>query len=657
MDASGANDRVTDFGYDWRDRRTSVDGELELFLEMTYDNLDRVVQVDQLNDTENGQLLGRSQTFFDDQGRIYQTKRYSVNPSNGALGNALVDNNWYDAAGNLIKSLPAGSQQFVKSFFDSQARQYAEYRGYYTGGGTEPYAEVGQITSANKIFEQWLGAFDDAGNLLQVASYQRFHSATGNGALNFPYSGAQPLARVSYTATWYDGVGRPAAEADFGTNGNVSFVRPPTVPARSADVLVTSYGFDPAGNRFRAIDPMGVESRQTFNALGKVLSQIGNFMGGCPGNDADVTVRFAYNGDGNVVALTAVNPTTGDQTTRYVYGVTLADSAIASNALLAAVIYPDSVGGADQVTQSYNRQEQVVRLTDQNGTEHEYRYDLLGRATDDVVAVLGAGIDGSVRRLGRSFDVRGLPQQLTSYADAAGTTVVNQVQNQFNGFRQLTTQYQAHDGTVNTASTARVQYGYADGSANTARPRTLTYPNGRVLTHDYGAANSDDDRLSRIESLDDVGSVARVAYTYLGLSSFVKSFCPEPQLTWTLLGGTDPANPYPGLDRFGRTIDCLWTNAAATVDRVQYGYNRASSRVWRKNPVAPSGGNDELYSYDGLQRLVDMSRGNLAGGNAAIDGMSFAQQWRLDATGNWSAFLQTDAADPTQNLDQRRASN
>ncbi len=107
--------------------------------------------------------------------------------------------------------------------------------------------------------------------------------------------------------------------------------------------------------------------------------------------------------------------------TRYVYGVTLADSAIASNSLLAAVIYPDSVGGSDQVTRTYNRQSQVITLTDQNGTVHEYHYDMLGRATDDVVMALGVGIDGAVRRLGRSYDVRGLPHQLTSYANAGGT--------------------------------------------------------------------------------------------------------------------------------------------------------------------------------------------------------------------------------------------
>ena len=39
-----------------------------------------------------------------------------------------------------------------------------------------------------------------------------------------------------------------------------------------------------------------------------------------------MTVRTAYNADGNVSAVTAVNAATGDQTTQYVYGTTLSDS-------------------------------------------------------------------------------------------------------------------------------------------------------------------------------------------------------------------------------------------------------------------------------------------------------------------------------------------
>jgi hypothetical protein len=34
------------------------------------------------------------------------------------------------------------------------------------------------------------------------------------------------------------------------------------------------------------------------------------------------------------------------------------------------------------------------------------------------------------------------------------------------------------------------QMAYADGSANTIRPTEVTYPNGREVTYDYGAADS-----------------------------------------------------------------------------------------------------------------------------------------------------------------------
>jgi len=64
-------------------------------------------------------------------------------------------------------------------------------------------------------------------------------------------------------------------------------------------------------------------------------------------------------------------------------------------------------------------------------------------------------------------------------------SVVNEVQFAYNDFGQITTDYQAHDGAVNTSTTPKVQYGYANRSANTVRPTSITYPDGRVITYDY----------------------------------------------------------------------------------------------------------------------------------------------------------------------------
>ena len=57
----------------------------------------------------------------------------------------------------------------------------------------------------------------------------------------------------------------------------------------------------------------------------------------------------------------------------------------------------------------------------------------------------------------------------------------------------------------------------------------------------------------------------------------------------------DGADQYTGWDRFSRIIDQRWikTSTWTALERVQYGFNQASSnRQWRDNLVA-SGGQDE----------------------------------------------------------------
>jgi hypothetical protein len=67
------------------------------------------------------------------------------------------------------------------------------------------------------------------------------------------------------------------------------------------------------------------------------------------------------------------------------------------------------------------------------------------------------------------------------------SNVLNQVQNVYNDFAQLTQSYQAHGGEVNTGTTPQVQYSYADGTSNTIRITGMTYPNGRNVVDDYDA--------------------------------------------------------------------------------------------------------------------------------------------------------------------------
>jgi hypothetical protein len=75
-----------------------------------------------------------------------------------------------------------------------------------------------------------------------------------------------------------------------------------------------------------------------------------------PGNDQNVTVETTYNADSQVLTLTAKNPVTGDQTTRYQYGTTVPSSSITRNDLRMAEIYPDVADPADCVTYGYDGQ-------------------------------------------------------------------------------------------------------------------------------------------------------------------------------------------------------------------------------------------------------------------------------------------------------------
>jgi hypothetical protein len=84
---------------------------------------------------------------------------------------------------------------------------------------------------------------------------------------------------------------------------------------------------------------------------------------------------------------------------------------------------------------------------------------------------VSANVDGSVRRIDTAYNNQGLAYLLTSYADTAGTQIVNQVENIYNGLGQLAFQYQALTGALDVATTPVVQYTYSspsDGSRVTS---------------------------------------------------------------------------------------------------------------------------------------------------------------------------------------------
>jgi len=263
-----------------------------------------------------------------------------------------------------------------------------------------------------------------------------------------------------------------------------------------------------------------------------------------------------------------------------------------------------------------------------------------------------------------------LVEKTTSYDAATSGSPVNQIQYEYNGFNQPIKEYQEHASAVNTGTSLKVQYAYLNGSTNSIRRTSLTYPDGRVLTFKYNSGH--DDELSRVSYLEDndVGLTHLAEYTYLGLVDVVKVDYKQPQLLYDLATGSG-ATTYAGLDRFDRTMTCLWQRyGGGAGDRVKLGYtyDRLGNRLTREDFVAKAQTTpqyfDELYTYDGLYRLIDLKRGQLSTG--AITNQKFRQNWQttsapiqsaLDPTGNWSKFNQDDNGDGTWELTQARTHN
>jgi RHS repeat-associated protein len=679
-------ERATLNYYDWQDRLVAskqgaavnssgtptpsaeTDGVNRPITYTIYDNLNEPIEQDTYdgdgvsitatggvpNAPSSSLLVAKTTTSYDDQGRVYQTDQYSVDPTSGAVGDALVSNTFYDHDGNVIaQSDPSGT--WTKTTYDGADRPIESYT---TDGGVLSGATIGWATAdsvANDVvLSQIDTTYDGDGNVILTADRERLpgdpQTGTGStGALGNMTGSGGPAANVYYTAMYYDDADRQAASVNVGTNGGSAYTPPSTVPASSDSTLVTTTAYGADGLPSVVTDPRGIESLTEYDLLGRTTETIAAWDGTSsptPTSDTNQITLYTYDGDGNETSMTAVQPSgTPNQTTDYIYGVAGGTSGIFSNDLLATVEYPDATTGdastsaADDVTYTYDALGEQTSMTDQNGTTHDYSYDVLGRQTLDSVATLGSGVDGTVMALGTNYNSQGLPYQETSYSNANGTGVVNQDQDVYNGLGQLTGEYQSVSGAVNTSSTPEVQYAYSDPDIG-SRLTSMTYPNGRVVDYVYNSGI--DTTIGRVSAIADAGGSASgtlQSYSYQGLS--------------TIVGETDGngVTETTTLDPFGRTAELKYVNPSSVVtDDFQYGYDRDGNVLYQNNLLDSSGSQlyhsnstttgDDNTAYDPLNRLTGFEQGALsASGNngSTLDTASSpnaSQSWNLNAVGD-----------------------
>ena len=661
-------DRVSQFAYDFRDRQVASKSGVETIesestnrpvMYQVYDNMSRVtsrsqydgdgvsIQTDANNDgtpdmPDASRRRRLSNTLYDNQSRVFRAEEILVDQSTGAAGSVkLQSNGWYDKRGNTIQTTqPNGPAMQMRT--DGAGRQSVAYvLGNIPSGS---WSAAGSLSTAIVLSQQET-IYDANGNVIQTIGRERFHDAdpTATGALGTASSGIR--ARVSTRTSYFDAADRVIASVDLGTNGGVAYTRPATPPAATDAALVGLYEYDTAGLLANSTDPRGIVHRVLYDAMGRKVTEIQNFTGGLPGSGTDVTSRFTYSGPNQLHTIVAVQAGGGVQTTEYVYqSRTATGSAINSNDILTETRYPDPTTGLPSVNErtvsTVNSLGDSVTFSDQNGTVHGVAYDAVGRRTADSVTVLGSGVDGAVRRIETDYDSAGLLFRTTSLDASSGGTVVNEVQRLYNGFGQLTQEYQDHFGPVNPSLTPKVTYSYSEASGgNHSRLATMTYPNGRTVQYEYDPGiDTAISRLSRLTG-DAVGGglTSYEEYDYLGAMTMIERGRPESGIKLTMVSQSgsvgDAGDPYTGLDRFGRVVDQRWIEgsggSATDTDRYTYQFDRNSSRTARLNQLDAAF--SETYAFDGVDRLVDYARGG--GGTGPQD-----QQWNLDALGNWTTI-------------------
>jgi RHS repeat-associated protein len=426
-------------------------------------------------------------------------------------------------------------------------------------------------------------------------------------------------------------------------------------------------------------------------------------------HDVAENTSFLVAAHSNGGVSTPTSTTVTEQVTTYTYKARTTDATLGttstlvdSNDLLSQVIYPDSSGSSDGVSYRYNRLGELTALSDQNGTIHEYDRDDLGRVTEDAVTTLGANLNGALRRIEVAYDAMGRRDAVRSFDAATGGDVRNAVGFAYNGLWQVAAVKQNPLGDVNEGDDPTVmgftfiihelwtQYEYdtqklADG--NRSRLDDLLYPTDpggsatrTALAMNYGVSTDLDSMIHRPRGFGwEYATTDRsLRQDYVGLSLAVRKdmnleggSVPIPEIRLDRFSDPDngarTSGTYHALDRFGRVKGQLWvwpediddppagenfewvaTSRPAIVD-LRYSYDMSSNVLDRLDRRA--GGRvgltapDELYSYDGLDRLSQADRGkrDVSTGVWASQGVSNAgtpsQQWALDPVGNWQRTL------------------
>ena len=662
----GAPNRVISQTFNWRGQviHAEVQNADDTSAEFEYDDASRVSSAAVL-------LPGPAEQEsavvpqYDARGRVFLKQYEQRSAARGTLGLPdLVMREFfgYDDFSNLAMHLPQGGTGFSKFRYDGFSRESTRFSGFSTQTldlSAPSYSKMVVVNSADVFLEQTDTTYDEIGQPRQlVVRIQAQQDNSAQSLVKGNLTGARDT-RANFSETFYDPLGRVVATANYGCAEPIA--QSTSVPRPSDAILVQQTFYNDEGEIERCIDPAGNATTFLYDNAGRVTIR----------TEAEIrTIRTEYYGDDRIQAIYLHDLATDSSRTMatFLYGSSGAGGlpwALNSNALLAQMV--DAAGAA--TFYGYNVQGELTSMRDARDFTHQYDRDQYGRATADRIVQVPSDLsqaDVSVRLLTTEYDAKGRPTDISTYADTAGETLLTHVNRAYTFFDQVAREAQEAWGVPGGLLLSDAVYHYAndtdvftsldqvaDRASNSIRPISIHYPTGKFLQFLYeGSASS---ALSRVSSI--WGSEIHIAaittsfpfasYQYAGLNDFYAvSVNPTLGAIYPFVDLNGPnGKPFGCLDQFGRITAWEWWQARIPNPKpllqVGYQYNRNSQRTSRQLSQFGAISSKEGFGYDDLSRLDNYTR---KGANA------LAQNWTLDAAGNWKGFDITGS----QTLHQQR---
>lgn len=272
------------------------------------------------------------------------------------------------------------------------------------------------------------------------------------------------------------------------------------------------------------------------------------------------------------------------------------------------------------ITYQYDPDDNIVRLTDENGSTTECKFDGINRRTSCTIT-RGPGVVGTTAA---SYEYDGL-SRLTRATDNNEPAVASDDS-------IITFAYDSLSRVIEETQQIGALPPKAISSAWRAENLRsgLTYPNGRVVDYKY-------DNLDRLKSVADRAAAQVIAaYDYIGPFRVAQRTYPINGTRMTYLD--DAGKSDMGYDGVRRPVQLRHLRAD---NSPVVGFNQAYDRMNNKQieEKLHATRDSELYGYDSASRLIKFKRGTL---NAAKDTIAtpsanapLQSNWTLDGVGNW----------------------